>query len=348
MSTSGTYTFLTSEIDELIYEAFSRVPVPFQNINATEIQQAKRSMNLSLVSWMNKKLNLWTIKRDMIGLNAGQSVYTLPDYTSDVLDATIRTSNRMLGGTAYSSAGGTASYAFDANSSTSCTQTSADGYISYTWDTNKTIALVGVQSNTTSAYTLVFEYSNDNATWVQVGSADSQTYTASTIVWCTVSVPTSSTYFRVRETGGLTLSVQELYFNTSVNDSVLTRMSGAQYDRLPQKNSPGKPNQYYVDRQTTPCIYLYPAPTSQYNALFISRKKMMQDVGSMINVADIPSRFLEAICAETAFRLAVKFSQDLDRIQLLKSLSDEQFSLASTEDSERVSLYIYPNHWAQI
>lgn len=286
----------------------------------------------------------------MLNLIPNQASYAMPPNTIDVKEATIRQSNRNLGGTPFTSAGGNAANAFDNNPATACTQTAPNGYISYNWNTaSYMIALVGIQSNATLTYTLVFEYSNDNINWFQVGAPAAQSFPIGTIVWFVIQTPTNGTVFRVRETGGETLNVQELYFNTALYDLIITPLSRSEYMALPYKNQTGRPTSFYLDKQINPILNIWPTPTAQYNNLYFTATQHLQDIGQLTNTSQVPVRFLESLTASLAYKLAVKF--DLQRVQVLKALSDEETTAASKADIEKVPLRIYGNYqngWAEI
>lgn len=344
MSTSGTYLFGSATNDALVTDAFERLGELPDKFTVQQILSATRSANLLLSEWINKGLNLWTVKEEMLNLIPNQNTYFLPTATSDVLEATIRTTTRPLGGTAFSSAGGIAQNAFDNNPATACTQTSADGYISYNYGNNNTygIALVGIQSNVTTTYTLVAEYSYDNVTWTNSVTIPAQVFSAGLNVWFVVSVPTLAQYYRVRETGGATLNIQELYFNTNVQDIPITRISREEYINYPQKNQTGRPTSFYVDRQINPTISLWPTPVAPYFNMFYTRVVQMQDLGSLTQMPQIPQRFMEAFCAGLAWKLAPKYAAN--KVDMLKDLYSEAFDLAAREDRERVPLRIYGDY----
>jgi hypothetical protein len=351
VSTSGTYTFSSPQSKDIIEDAYERVGIIPTQLDQQQIFAAERSINFILQSWINRGLNLWTVKQGMLALTNNQSAYNLPLYTSDVLEGTIRTSTRNLGGTAFSSAGGNANYAFDNNPATACTQTSPNGYISYNWNIAQYgIAMVGIQSNVTTNYTLVFEYSYDNISWNQAASIPTQNYPQGVNQWFVVPVPTPANLFRVRETGGSTLNVQELYFNTLIYDTIVTRLSRAEYIAIPNKSSTGRPTSFYVDRQINPVIYLWLTPNTQFNNFFYTYIEQIQDIGSLINNAQIPSRFLEALCSKLALSLCIK-SGDLSRASILAEWAEREYAIAAEEDRERVPLRVYGDYmqgWGQI
>lgn len=344
---SGTNTFDNVQGVEIITDAYERIGLVPDLITGQKIQTAIRTANLLLSDWINRGLNLYTVKQEMLGLNPGQNTYTLPNATSDILEATIRTSVRNLGGTAFSSAGGTAANAFDANTATACTQTVPDGYISYDFGVNVQIpvAMVGVQSNATLTWSLVFEYSVDNVTWTTAYTPSSQSYPVGQIIWAVIPQPNLARYFRVRVTGGGTLNVQELYFDTALQDTTISRISRSEWVSYPQKNQQGRPTTFYVDRQNSPTVVLWPTPTAQYNNMYYTRVRMINDFGAMVNQPDTPQRFFEPLTAGMAYKLSVKFMTELNiplqKIQLLQADYADSFKAASEEDTERVPMRIF-------
>jgi hypothetical protein len=350
---SGTYNAQAPQSIQVIEEAYERVGIIAQNLDVTKIKSAQRALDFRLQHLMNRGLNLWTVQQSMMALVPGQIAYTLPIPTVDVLEVYNRTSTRNLGGVPFSSAGGVAASAFDGNPNTACTQTAPNGYISYNWGQGSyAISMVGVQSNASAVYTLSFEYSNDNVNWTSVLSLSPQQFFQSQLVWFIVPAPTMGTIFRVIETNGATLNIQELYFNTQINDTLITRASRMEYESYPIKLSPGRPSSYYVDRQINPIINVWPAPTSQFNNLFFTRMVPIYDVGALTNTISVPARFLESITADLAHILEMKKEQpDLGRMDRLKDYAKETFTAAAEEDRERVPLRIvgdYSQGWASV
>lgn len=343
-TTSGTFNFGSPLSEQLITDAFERIGILPDLLTSQNINSAQRSINLILSEWINRGLNLWTVKQGMLSLSPNQYAYALPTGTSDVLEANIRTVNRQLGGTPFSSAGGIAQNAFDGNAATACTQTSSNGYISYNYGNGaqKVITVVGVQSNATLNYTLLFETSTDNASWTTVATIPEQSYPVGVNIWFSVPLSTAAQYFRVRETGGATLNVQELYFDTVSSDIPISRISRSEWITYPNKAQTGQPSSFYVDRQINPILNLWLTPTAQYNILFYTRIQMIQDIGALTNMADIPQRFLEALCSELATKLAIKYKPE--RIDILRREADSSFDKAAREDSERVPLRIYGDY----
>ena len=54
----------------------------------------------------------------------------------------------------------------------------------------------------------------------------------------------------------------------STTDTVLNRISIADYNQLPEKTSSGKPSQYMLDKQYTPNLYVWQVPDTSDYSLF--------------------------------------------------------------------------------
>ena len=77
---------------------------------------------------------------------------------------------------------------------------------------------------------------------------------------------------------------------TSTTDTVLNRISIADYNQLPDKTSSGKPSQYMLDKQYTPNLYVWQVPdTSDYSLVYWSINQL-EDVTASAQEPDIPYR----------------------------------------------------------
>ena len=126
-------------------------------------------------------------------------------------------------------------------------------------------------------------------------------------------------------------------------DITIDRIGSAEYLHVPNKYTPSRPAQYYVQRTVPAKLFLYPAPdaTQQYIFRYYAIRRI-QDAGTFTNTADISFRFLPCLIAGVAYYLAVKKAPD--RIQLLKAMYDEEFQRAAAEDRERSSYFAVPTY----
>lgn len=338
MATSNAYTFSDTPVDQLMAEAFEQCGFVSDTVSGLQIVSASRSLDLMFSEWVNKGLNLWTVEKNMASVVPGQSYYNLPPATIDIAELTLANPIRQLGGTPSASSGNAAN-AFDGNPATACTQTAPNGWIAYDYGIGNQFPIehVGVQSNQSLSYTLSIEYSFDNITWFQVLTPSLQSYIAGQIVWFVVPIAISARYWRIIETGGATLDIQELYFSVPGQSRILSRLSRSEYMSLPNKGVIASATTYWVNRTVTPVLILWPVPDTSYQTMIFTRRRYIQDVGAYINQLDAPQRFLDAVTSGLAARLALKFAPD--KYEMLAGLASAAYDLSASEDRERVPVH---------
>ena len=133
----------------------------------------------------------------------------------------------------------------------------------------------------------------------------------------------------------------EVVIRRSGTDFSLSRMSRGDYLNLPNKDQSGRPSQYYFDRKITPSVILWPTPDSSSDSLIYYYVRRIQDADTLQNTNDIPFRFLACLVAGLAYYISMKKAPD--RIQILKSVYEEEFQRASDEDEDRVPLKLTPD-----
>ena len=127
----------------------------------------------------------------------------------------------------------------------------------------------------------------------------------------------------------------------NTQDVSLTKVDRSNYAALPNKLNQGQPSQYYVDRQTTPKIYLYQAPdASTYTYVKFYVVKRIEDAGAYSNNPDAVYRFLPCMIAGLAYYLSFQYAAD--RVPLLKQTYEDEMIRALDEDGQRTSLYVSP------
>ena len=95
--------------------------------------------------------------------------------------------------------------------------------------------------------------------------------------------------------------------------------------------------------QNLPCINIWPTPNQgsvgdPYYTFVYWRMRRVQDTGTGVKNQDIPFRFLEAMVAGLAYKLAMKLPDvDPNRVLALKAEYDNQFQLAADEDREKAA-----------
>tara|TARA_R110002153_G_scaffold82583_1_gene208223 strand:+ start:36 stop:704 length:669 start_codon:yes stop_codon:yes gene_type:complete len=133
----------------------------------------------------------------------------------------------------------------------------------------------------------------------------------------------------------------EVVIRRSGVDYELSRMSRGEYLTLPNKTTQGRPSQYYYNRQILPQITLWATPDNSTDTLVYYFVQRIQDVDTLANTTDAPFRFLPCMVAGLAYYLSLKRAPD--RVQMLKSIYEEEFQRAADEDEDRVPLKLQPS-----
>jgi|TARA_R100001443_G_scaffold48729_1_gene61137 hypothetical protein len=88
MATSTTFNF-TLDIGDIIEEAYERAGLELRS--GYDYKTARRSLDLLMLEWQNRGLNLWTVKNASQTLTAGTSSYDLTAEKIEIIEASLRT-----------------------------------------------------------------------------------------------------------------------------------------------------------------------------------------------------------------------------------------------------------------
>ena len=168
-----------------------------------------------------------------------------------------------------------------------------------------------------------------------------------TITEKTVAMVKDTTTYNVDSTNATAaIDVLDVYIRetqgSETTDLPMTRLSRAEYSHITTKTSTGKPNQFFIDKQSTPTITVWPVPdkTSTYT-VYMNVLTRMDDADAGANTLDMPFRFYPCLAAGLAYYISLKRAPD--RTSLLKSLYEEEFDRAMSTDEDRASFKVSPN-----
>lgn len=133
----------------------------------------------------------------------------------------------------------------------------------------------------------------------------------------------------------------EVTLRRSGTDYEVERISRGEYATLPNKTTQGRPSQYYFDRQIDPVINLWSVPENSTDQLIYYYVRRIEDADALVNTTDMPFRFYPCMVAGLAYYIAMKRAPE--RIQLLKSVYEEEFQRAADEDEGRTPLKLQPS-----
>lgn len=126
-------------------------------------------------------------------------------------------------------------------------------------------------------------------------------------------------------------------------DTVMTPISRTDYAAVPDKQMQGPPTTFWFDRLSPiPTVSMWNSPDGNGPyAYFYYRMRRIQDASVQDGeTADIPYRFIEALCSGLAARLARKFAPVL--AAEMKMDAEMMWSQAAGEDRERVQFFLTP------
>lgn len=315
-ATSGSYSFNSIKGELIIRKAYELIGMPLSMVTAEQYNSALNIINFILSDWANSNVNLWTLKLESVFLTPGQASYPLPSNITKVFQVFLRSNTRQnFGGTPSNDGdGGIAAYAFDGNPLTRCTQTATNGSISYDYGegVTKQISIIGIQSYVSDRpYSLVLEASQDTINWFTVFTPPPlYPYEAHVISWFYISDPIYARAYRIRETGGYTLDIEELYFNSISQDTTMSEVSRYEYLTYPNKLQIGRPTIYYVDYQRTPSLYIWQTASSMYNLIMYSGQSSIETLENYTQSIDIPSYFYTPLIYGLASMLAAQYAPE--------------------------------------
>ncbi len=132
------------------------------------------------------------------------------------------------------------------------------------------------------------------------------------------------------------------YSSNPTLDRYMFPISRDEYAAITTKGTQGFPSQYWFDRLRSPTITFYLVPDGAYPYSFMYyRARQIQDatIAGGQNL-ELPTRFFDAITADLAHRLARIYRPEME--QARKMDRDEAWSIAATEDTEWVPMFITP------
>ena len=94
-------------------------------------------------------------------------------------------------------------------------------------------------------------------------------------------------------------------------------MSRAEYAHLATKSTTGKPNQYFINKQLSPTITVWPVPDKDSTyTVYLNVLSRMDDADVGANTMEVPFRFYPCLAAGLAYYIALKRAPE--KVQLLK------------------------------
>jgi len=138
------------------------------------------------------------------------------------------------------------------------------------------------------------------------------------------------------------IDVLSVVVRRSNTDYALDRLSRDSFLSIPNKTTQGRPSQFFLDRQVTPALKVWPVPENGTDTIIYDALTRMDDADAQTNTVDMPFRFYPCLAAGLAYYISMKRAPQ--RIQLLKAVYEEEFERAMSEDRDRSSFNVVPQY----
>ena len=350
MSFSGTVGRTVVSVQELIDDGARAAGKFAEELTAEQVASAKRQLFYLLSSLINRGIQYWAIDTTVIGLQPNQYKYDLPAGAVDALNVLYRTMNRTSPNStgAYSSSSGTASYAFDSDTSTVTQQTAPNGNIAVNFGSSNSVyaGSIGILPGTSGSFHIVLEYSTDGSSWTTLLDCGATTWVDNSWLWYDVDPGQNVQYYRMRETGGGTLAVREFYVGNNSREIQMSRLNRDDYSNLPNKNfTANQPYQFYFERALpVPRLVLWPTPNTAFVQVTAWYSRQVMDVGDLSGQLEIPDRWYLAIGNMLSHRMALTLpAVPLDRVKYLEDQASRTFTDAEQEERDKSPIYWAPD-----
>lgn len=141
--------------------------------------------------------------------------------------------------------------------------------------------------------------------------------------------------------GAETIDILSAVVRRDGTDYSLDRISRDDFLTIPDKSMQARVMQFYVDRQITPTLKVWPTPDNSTDIIIFDRLVRMDDAAAQTNTLQIPFRFYPALAAGLAYYISLKKAPA--RTEVLKILYEEEMARAMEEDRDRASFIIQPS-----
>ena len=354
MAYSGTYDQTKITVDQLISYAYRDAGKPAEEITPEYINAGKQALFYILQNSVNRGINIWLQKIEVLGAQTNQTFLTMPKNTVDVLEANwVYITNPSISA-ALPADNVNAPILFDQSSNADLSQyatsTLTENWFGASYSQATRIFYAGFNAyspNTTTTYDIDFQVSNDGVTWETWQSFPTVTLNDFDWSYITINATQQFYYYRlVNRNTTSTFSVRAIQFAQSQQVIPLARLNRDDYWNLPNKDFPSQRSlQYWYDRKIEPQMYLWPIPSNNFQMLQLIIESQIMDVGNLSNELYIPNRWLAAVQAWLSHELSMQIpGVDQNRIAYLEARYKEWLNSAEQEERDKSPIYFQPNY----
>ena len=353
MAYSGTYDQTKITVDQLISYAYRDAGHQAEEMTPEYVNAGKQALFYILQNSVNRGINIWLQKLQVLGPKAFQQYIKMPYNVVDILEANwVYAINPTIAeALPISNPDSPALFDQSANAALSLYATSSlsENYFGVQYEQQTRLFYVGFNAyapNGPVTYDLDLEVSNDGINWSVWQSFDSVTLNDQEWNYNTVTSTQYFYYYRLKNRDAAnTFTIRFIQFIQSQQVIPLARLNRTDYFSLPNKQFPGqRALQYWFNRQIDPEMYLWPVPNDNFQVFQFVLELQPQDVGSLTNELYLPDRWIPYIQAELSHKLALQLpNSDMGRVAYLKQEALQLRQEAEDEDRDKSPIYFQPN-----
>jgi hypothetical protein len=344
MATSGTVSQTVFNTRKVIDHAFRRCKLSPQQITPEYLETAQDLLYLYLSTLASKGIPLWCVEKIILPMYENVQTVPCPAGTVDVVNANLRTSNRLTG--VPDSSEGDSANAFDGDIDTECVQILAGGWISLELDSGTVAPLFGILPGVSGNWDFSIQGSVDGTTWRNLYTATELPMADGEWFWVDVEGVLDYSFYRLKANNATVLDVREFYIGQLLQEIPLAKINRDDYSNLPNKFFPGRPVQFWYNKTRAPEMILWPTPEEAYtfSQIVAYRTRYVQDVGKLTQELEIPQNWYLAV----VLQLAVALCDEIPEVQPGRKLElepemREKLREAWDSQTDGAPSYIVPN-----
>jgi len=321
VTTSGTVGRTVIDSAALLEHVFRRCRIKPAQQTPELVATAKESLTMLLPFLATRGLNLWCVEPVYVGLAENQAAYDLPAGTIDVLNVTYSQPTRTTG-----------------------TDTTAATSIVTELTASTTILRIGIKVSAVSASdTLTLASSADGVTYTTITTSTRTDWETGEWYWFNLDPTVDNLYFRASFGSAATFS--EFYLANAVYDLPVTQWNRDTYTVMNNKFQTGRPSTtYFYEKKVVQRITLWPVPNNDYDHMTVYRQREVQDVGTLQQTLEIPSRWYDPIVWQLATRVAFECDLvDPKLIQVIAQMATESMLQVEDDETDGAPIYLQPN-----
>ena len=125
-----------------------------------------------------------------------------------------------------------------------------------------------------------------------------------------------------------------------VTDYPLDRIDRNEYISIPNKATQSRATEFWLERQKSPVIHLYPTPENSTDKLIYYVWRTIEDAAASVNSVDIPTRFMPCLVSGLAYYLCIK--KNVQKLPVIQALYERDLANALRYDEDRSNIRLVP------